>query len=604
MDQVWELQQQQRDQDGRWWWQHQNTTSSNHNNVVRDADEDSSMDEVVIVNEHGCAETTTALEKELKLSFDPSRDLNKTIYSRKTWTDLRNLRGSIFVDRTKIVDYLNDTLQDLVSVVPIETCLECIEAWHRQLLYVNPLQQQASYCPNDNQLRLALPPGIENLGATCYLNTQLQCLAQITVFLDGIFTWQPPPNDTANDDTMTTTTNNNNNSKLHKVLATFQRVLANLYVGSHRTITTVEFSNALELDHFEQQDPNEFSRLFLDLMHTAFQKEASASSASSSSSTHTHSNGSSNNNNNNTPHTHTTSPLPGLLPHLFQGTIQNSIICQNCSKHSTREEAFMDLNLPITTTTDDTKTSPSSSSNNGNGGTSKKRQSYQTSILESLGITSKKQDPDVQQFLNRYCQDEILNGDNQYHCEYCGGKQNAIRRVRFTKLPSLLNIQLSRYIFDMKTLSKKKVTDKVLLPRKLSVHVESTGGGEPSLSTEERTYLLCAVMIHKGKSAYSGHYVAQAMDWTTGTWFDFNDTEVKILKDGPDCSFHVENGKTTSKKLVGSQDAYNLYYVEEGFLAGSVMERMKELQGRFQSSSPVLEDRLKECADYFRGLDE
>jgi len=33
--------------------------------------------------------------------------------------------------------------------------------------------------------------GIQNLGAACYLSTQLQCLGQNPVFLDGIFSWRP-----------------------------------------------------------------------------------------------------------------------------------------------------------------------------------------------------------------------------------------------------------------------------------------------------------------------------------------------------------------------------------------------------------------------------
>ena len=59
------------------------------------------------------------------------------------------------------------------------------------------------------------------------------------------------------------------------MLSLFQRILASLHAGPQRTITTVEFSNALGIDHFEQQDPNKYSRLFFVLMHNAFQKDDS-----------------------------------------------------------------------------------------------------------------------------------------------------------------------------------------------------------------------------------------------------------------------------------------------------------------------------------------
>lgn len=43
------------------------------------------------------------------------------------------------------------------------------------------------------KLQLSVPPGIENLGATCYLNTQLQCLTQNRVFVQGIMSCRGEP---------------------------------------------------------------------------------------------------------------------------------------------------------------------------------------------------------------------------------------------------------------------------------------------------------------------------------------------------------------------------------------------------------------------------
>jgi ubiquitin carboxyl-terminal hydrolase 48 len=247
--------------------------------------------------------------------------------------------------------------------------------------------------------------------------------------------------------------------------------------------------------------------------------------------------------------------------------------CDECGTRSYRHEKFRDLNLPIV--------EPPVSGKKG-------------TLMDFFCSTN--QDATVQDCLDRYCQAEDLAGDNQYHCSVCEKKCDARRQMSFTHLPHVLNIQLCRYVFDRKSLSKKKLSDKVLLPLELLVSSRKTEeqrrASSPSSSSrsheddsDEATtnrYLLCAVMRHLGNSAYSGHYVAEAMDWLTGQWYEFNDEQVTILESGPSCSFrqgqHVvpsTNIETTPPK--GSKDAYNMYYVEESFLAQSIIDYMQEL---------------------------
>lgn len=43
-------------------------------------------------------------------------------------------------------------------------------------------------------------------------------------------------------------------------------------------------------------------------------------------------------------------------------------------------------------------------------------------------------------------------------------------------------------------------------------------------------YELNAVLIHRGVSAYSGHYIAHVRDARTSDWYKFNDEEIEKME--------------------------------------------------------------------------
>jgi ubiquitin carboxyl-terminal hydrolase 48 len=53
------------------------------------------------------------------------------------------------------------------------------------------------------------------------------------------------------------------------------------------------------------------------------------------------------------------------------------------------------------------------------------------------------------QCITTFLKEEKLEGDNQYFCGGCESKQDAARSVRIKTLPTVLNLQLNRFIFDM-----------------------------------------------------------------------------------------------------------------------------------------------------------
>jgi len=435
--------------------------------------------------------------KHLELDTDKEVAIVETNESKLTPEILAlkgQLRRDAIVSRKDVLEYLR-ARQKYNDSLDCETCLENIESDEgRVVFHENMLSPRRV---RDDRMLVSIPPGIENLGATCYLNTQLQCLVQNVVFVAGILSWTPAVG--------------RENDKMSEVLNLFQQLLARMKYGSQAVVNTVEFANALGLDQDEQQDPNEFSRLFLDKIHEVVQEKGGSED----------------------------SDLTNLLPNLFRGQLRYETMCLQCMNVSVRRENFMDLNIPIVKRTG---------------------ASGQTTIEESFARKKKKSDTDLQYCFDTCYVPESLEGDNLYFCENCQRKQRAIRDTFMEKLPPVLNIQLSRYVFDMETLTKRKISEKVRLPRCLVIK-ESKQGGSDEL---EHNFILAAVMRHQGQSAYSGHYIGEAMDWRTGIWFEFNDNIVKKLDKGPSSSFHPSE---IDEDTAGSDDAYNMYFVREDYLS-------------------------------------
>jgi len=493
-------------------------------------------------------------------------------YSPATASELKQLRPCTMVKTQPIREYLSN----LLSTAPaksagdttVDDLLDIFNRWQSSLIFSNPLMDDKK--ANDLELPIALPPGISNLGATCYLNTQLQCLAQNKEFMHGITSWK------AADMTLETGADDAHSERMKSVLTKMQLLLASMVEGSQRTMTTKEFSNALGIEHGEQQDPNEFARLLFDKIHDTFQQHPS---------------------------------LKSLLPNLFEGHTTYATTCETCGTVSIRRESFMDLNLPIE--------KPEKEEDDGKCAT---KGWIPRTITDFFKRMSGKEDQapdadtDLQFCLDRYSTRERLDGDNQYFCGKCDCKRDATRETSLGALPPVLNVQLSRYVFDMTTFMKKKLTDKVLLPQTLQVVTKNTSEAGDAFCTE--TYVLCAIMKHQGSSAYSGHYVAEVKDFLSGQWFEFNDEKVKLMEKGPSCSYipatvdttsasptekaNEDSGETDKKrtsKLVGSADAYNMYYVEEKFLAKKSLSAFKAIQTQQDELDAVIAGKKEPSTD-------
>ncbi|KAF0307914.1 Ubiquitin carboxyl-terminal hydrolase 48 [Amphibalanus amphitrite] len=174
--------------------------------------------------------------------------------------------------------------------------------------------------------------------------------------------------------------------------------------------------------------------------------------------------------------------VSGAVQHLMRGQYEYVTRCNECLQESTCPSYFYELDLQI---------------------------------------QGQKQLSDC---LTEFLREESLTGANQYNCQTCQCKRDASRAIRLTELPPVLNFQLMRFVFDRETGLKKKLSSHLRFPELLDV---SEFVGRPAGAV---TYRLQAVLLHKGPSAYSGHYTAHICDSETGAWFRFNDEEVEKIK--------------------------------------------------------------------------
>ena len=488
-----------------------------------------------------------------------------------------NLRRSQAVDARMVRNHFVSavipfsTSKVAVSITP-EEYINHLQKWHNELIHeelLNKNARSATTLDSDAgpNMMLSTPSGLRNLGATCYLNSQFQCLAQNPAFVEGVFSWSGG--------------RAGSGSRMDQVLITMQTLLAQMNCGPESIVCTEPFGNALGLKHGEMQDPNEFARLLFDRMHESFQRSALECATAG----HGDSKSSSNVN-----------ALAGLLPSLFKGVSSYETICDNCNIKSRTNETFMEITLPLVKHSHPTFRKENLSSGDSEKGaemnkSNSKKISQGPDAHTEARVDSR--DVTIQDCLDAYLYPEMLEDDNQFHCNACGGKNDARRVVSFSELPPVLNILLARYVYDRLTLMKKKLSDRVLLSRTLKVRKRVIGGEE-----EDIIYTLCAIQNHRGSSAYGGHYIAEAMNWTSGTWFHYNDEDVTHLPNGPHCSYDPSspsqptgaNGKgrgngRRATVLRGSSDAYNLFFVERSFLADTAVSQILSNEKRILKTS-------------------
>ncbi|PGH27351.1 hypothetical protein AJ80_01063 [Polytolypa hystricis UAMH7299] len=211
---------------------------------------------------------------------------------------------------------------------------------------------------------------------------------------------------------------------------------------------------------------------------------------------------------------------------LFEGTLTSETQCLTCEKVSQRDEVFLDLSVDLD---------------------------------QHSSVTS---------CLRKFSEEEMLCERNKFHCDNCGGLQEAEKRMKIKRLPKILALHLKRFKYTEDLQRLQKLFHRVVYPYHLRLFNTTDDAEDP-----DRLYELYAVVVHIGGGPYHGHYVAIIKTQDRG-WLLFDDEMVEPVDKNYVRNFFGDRP--------GLACAYVLFYQETTFEA---MQREQEQENMPKASS-------------------
>jgi len=176
----------------------------------------------------------------------------------------------------------------------------------------------------------------------------------------------------------------------------------------------------------------------------------------------------------------------------FQGQTCSRISCERCKYSLTKFEPFMFLSLP-------------------------------TISAEGRALTS------LDQCLQEFCRPEKLSGDNQWYCQKCKARVDAVKSMHLWKLPKYLIVPLKRFQFTQSgrggmNQTMSKVTHNVDIPMHFGAqrHIP-----KESPQRQPPIYDLISFVKHFGSPSF-GHYTGYARH-PDGSWQCYDDSYVTSI---------------------------------------------------------------------------
>jgi len=145
---------------------------------------------------------------------------------------------------------------------------------------------------------------------------------------------------------------------------------------------------------------------------------------------------------------------------------------------------------------------------------------------------------------------------NKFHCDNCGGLQEAEKRMKIKRLPRILALHLKRFKYTEDYNRLQKLFHRVDYPFHLRLF-NTTDDAENS----DRLYELYAVVVHIGGGPYHGHYVSIIKTQDRG-WLLFDDELVEPVDKSYVQNFFGGEPKPGVQDAKQLACAYVLFYQE------------------------------------------
>ncbi|KAL4814794.1 ubiquitin carboxyl-terminal hydrolase creB [Aspergillus spinulosporus] len=205
---------------------------------------------------------------------------------------------------------------------------------------------------------------------------------------------------------------------------------------------------------------------------------------------------------------------------LFEGLLTSETQCLTCEKASQRDEVFLDLSVDL------------------------------------------EQHSSVTSCLRKFSAEEMLCERNKFHCDNCGGLQEAEKRMKIKRLPRILALHLKRFKYTEDLQRLQKLFHRVVYPYHLRLFNTTDDAEDP-----DRLYELYAVVVHIGGGPYHGHYVSIIKTQDRG-WLLFDDEMVEPVdknyvrnffgdKPGLACAYVLFYQETTMEAVMKEQEQEN-----------------------------------------------
>ncbi|ROT35287.1 cysteine proteinase [Sodiomyces alkalinus F11] len=215
----------------------------------------------------------------------------------------------------------------------------------------------------------------------------------------------------------------------------------------------------------------------------------------------------------------------GWVHDIFEGVLTSETKCLTCETASQRDETFLDLSIDLE---------------------------------EHASVTS---------CLRKFSAEEMLCERNKFHCDHCGGLQEAEKRMKIKRLPKVMALHLKRFKYTEDYSRLQKLFHRVVYPYHLRMFNTTDDAEDP-----DRLYELYAVVVHIGGNAYHGHYVSVIKTKDRG-WLLFDDEMVEPVdrhfvrnffgdKPGTACAYVLFYQETTFEKVQAEMEAEGLEEVK------------------------------------------